>query len=93
MDSCIVTQEWSEVGPVIALLIIFLASFVFLAILAVKLLICCKIFANAGYSWAMGLLMLLPVVNIIMAFYLAFADWPVRRELRALQQKINSTNG
>ncbi|MBN1391493.1 MAG: hypothetical protein JW947_01670 [Sedimentisphaerales bacterium] len=93
MDCCVMTQEWSDVGPVIAILIVFVVAFVTLAIVAVKLLICCKIFSNAGYSWAMGLLMLIPIVNIIMAFYLAFADWPVRRELRSLQQKINSSNG
>jgi hypothetical protein len=35
--------------------------------------------------------MLIPIVNIIMAFYLAFADWPVHKELRSLKQKQNNT--
>ena len=29
----------------------------------------CRIFAKAGYSWALGLLMLVPIANIIIAFY------------------------
>jgi hypothetical protein len=55
-------------------------------------LIICKIFANAGYSWALGLLMLIPIVNIIMMFYLAFADWPVNKELRELKQRLINTS-
>ncbi|OHB59776.1 MAG: hypothetical protein A2167_08810 [Planctomycetes bacterium RBG_13_46_10] len=63
-----------------------------MVILAVKLLICCKIFANAGYSWALGLLMLIPIVNIIMIFYLAFADWPVNKELREMKQRLSDAS-
>jgi hypothetical protein len=57
-----------------------------LFIVPLKLLICCLIFHKAGYSWALGLLMLVPIANIIMIFVLAFGDWPVRRELRQLKQ-------
>jgi hypothetical protein len=35
--------------------------------------------------------MLVPIVNIIMAFVLAFADWPIQKELRllrAVQEKV-----
>jgi hypothetical protein len=35
-----------------------------------------KIFAKAGFSGWMALLMLIPLVNLIMLFYLAFAEWP-----------------
>ncbi|NIP24892.1 MAG: hypothetical protein GWN67_26090 [Phycisphaerae bacterium] len=61
--------------------------YVSLIVLAVKALIFCKIFSKAGYSWALGFLILVPIANIIMAFYLAFADWPVQRELRQLKQQ------
>jgi uncharacterized membrane protein YhaH (DUF805 family) len=92
MNSDVWTQHCQNVGPVFAILIAFLVAFIVLVILAVKLLICCKIFSNAGYSWALGLLILIPIVNIIMAFYLAFADWPVNKELRLLKQKQNITD-
>jgi hypothetical protein len=72
---------------VFAIVFAFLVAFVVLVAVAIKLLICCKIFSKAGYSWALGLLMLIPIVNIIMAFFLAFADWPVQKELRRLKQQ------
>ncbi len=90
MDSCVAFQECPEMEPVFVIALIFLLAFVSLVTVAIKLLIYCKIFSNAGYSWALGLLMLIPMVNIIMAFFLAFADWPVRRELRMLKQKQNA---
>jgi hypothetical protein len=61
--------------------------FISLIALAIKALIFCKIFSKAGYSWALGFLILVPIANIIMAFYLAFADWPVQKELRQLKQQ------
>ena len=85
--SCVWAQRGPEVGPVFAIVFAFLVAFIVLVIVALKLLICCKIFSKAGYSWALGLLMLIPIVNIIMAFFLAFADWPVQKELRRLKQQ------
>lgn len=45
----------------------------------------CKIWSKAGYGWGMGLLMLLPIVNLIMILVLGFGDWPVLREVRQLR--------
>jgi hypothetical protein len=45
-----------------------------------------KIYTKAGYPGAMGFLMLVPLVNVIMLFVLAFSEWPVLRELQALRQ-------
>lgn len=93
MNACLSAQQWPDIEPAFVIIFAFLFAFIFLVILTVKLLICCKIFSNAGYSWALGLLMLIPIVNVIMIFYLAFADWPVRKELRSLQQKLNDHAG
>lgn len=38
-----------------------------------------KICAKAGFSGALGLLMLVPVANVILLLYLAFAEWPALR--------------
>jgi ABC-type transport system involved in cytochrome bd biosynthesis fused ATPase/permease subunit len=46
----------------------------------------CRIFARAGHHAALGLLMILPVVNFFMLLILAFASWPRERELRALRR-------
>jgi len=58
-----------------------------LIVLIIKILIYCKIFSKAGYCWALGLLMLVPIANIIMPFVLAFGDWPIQNELRLLKQQ------
>jgi len=74
-------------APVFTVLLTMFVVLVSLIAIAIKVLIFCKIFGKAGYSWALGLLMLVPIANIIMAFFLAFADWPVRKELRRLKQQ------
>ena len=72
---------------------LFIAIFITLGILMglivliIKILIFCKIFSKAGYCWALGLLMLVPIANIIMPFVLAFGDWPIQKELRLLKHQ------
>jgi hypothetical protein len=45
-----------------------------------------KIFSKAGYPGALALGMALPLVNIILLYFLGFSDWPVRKELKALRR-------
>lgn len=35
-----------------------------------------KICSKAGFPASLALLMLVPIVNIILPFYIAFAEWP-----------------
>jgi hypothetical protein len=39
-----------------------------------------KICTRAGFPGPLSLLMILPLVNIIFPFYIAFSEWPVMRE-------------
>ena len=67
---------------------VFFIAFL-LVILAVNILFIiafCKICSKAGYHWAMGLLMLIPIANLIMLCILAFGQWPIQRELEALRR-------
>ena len=41
-------------------------------------LICSK----AGYPRWLGVLAIIPGINVLLAFFLAFAEWPIQRELR-----------
>jgi hypothetical protein len=53
-------------------------GFVWFIIMAVIMIIpFWKIFQKAGFNPALSLLMLIPIINIIAIFYLAFAAWPV----------------
>ena len=76
--------------PCPVMLVIFTLA-VLLAVLAAAIIltgvIWCKLFSKAGHHWALGLLMLVPVVNIIMPFVLAFGEWPIEKELKQLRHQ------
>ncbi len=46
----------------------------------------CRIFARAGFSAALGLLMLVPGVNVLLLLWLGFASWPTTSELGRLRR-------
>lgn len=39
-----------------------------------------RIFEKAGYSGWLAILMMVPVANIILLLYFAFAEWPVQKK-------------
>src|SRR5947199_9350530 len=57
-----------------------------LAVIVFSVIIWWKIFSKAGYSGALGLLMFVPIANLIVLCVLAFAEWPIYRELSELRQ-------
>lgn len=50
-----------------------------------------KIFSKAGFSRWLSLTQIIPILNLVVLFYLAFAEWPALRELNRLKQ--SSTGG
>jgi hypothetical protein len=58
----------TEIGLILTVVFIFAVVFLLIPYW--------RIFAKAGFSPALSLLMLVPVANIVMIYYLAFADWP-----------------
>jgi hypothetical protein len=69
-------------GAVVAIVI---GGVFVLAMIALGIVIYWRIAAKAGYPGAMSLLMLVPLVNIILLVLFAFGEWPIERQLRALQ--------
>jgi len=68
---------------------IILSSVIFsLVAIIFAVVIYWRIFAKAGYSGALGLLMFVPIANIIMLCILAFGEWPIYRELNYLRQQV-----
>ena len=78
--------EEETIAAIGGLVVVLVVLFVGLVYTVVKAVIFWKVFAKAGYSGALGLLMLIPIVDVIMAFVLAFGQWPIRRELEHLKQ-------
>ena len=66
--------------------IILVSSIVGLVGFIFAIIIYWQIFAKAGYSGALGLLMFVPIANIVMLCILAFGEWPIYRELNYLRQ-------
>lgn len=50
----------------------------------------CLIFAKAGYHWALGLFVLIPIANLIVLIYFAFDRWPILAELEKLKHQQKS---
>ena len=67
--------------------------FIALAMLILHVIVFCKIYSRAGYPWAMGFLMLIPIVNFIMMLILAFSEWPIQRQVKQYQQQLTSPTG
>ena len=80
-------QMEPDMAPVFSMMFFVVMVPLMLFILTIKILIYCKIFSKTGFSWALGLLMLVPIANIIMLFVLAFAEWPIERELHLFRQQ------
>ena len=67
-------------------IIILVSSLVGLVGFIFAIIIYWRIFAKAGYSGALGLLMFVPIANIVMLCVLAFGEWPIYKELNYLRQ-------
>lgn len=66
-----------DIGFPEVLLIVLIVVAVFVLLL---LLPYWRIFRKAGFNPALSLLMIVPLVNIIMLYVLAFSEWPSLRK-------------
>ncbi len=80
----------SGVGGVIFFL--FFVVFI-LAMVALTLAIWCMIVKRTGHHWALGLLMLVPVANLVLLLVLAFSTWPIQRELDDCRRRMLAVQG
>jgi hypothetical protein len=66
---------------------LLIASIIGLAVTIFFAIVYWKIFAKAGYSGALGLLMFVPIANLIVLCVLAFGEWPIHKELNYLRSQ------
>lgn len=72
----------SRLGPLELLVILFIG--VFFLVLPIRVL------QKAGLSPWFALLFLVPYLNIIAMLWIAFAKWPIEKELQALRAQVAS---
>ena len=44
--------------------------------------VACNVYAKAGFPTYFGLLVFLPVINLLVLYALAFGEWPIHKDLR-----------
>ena len=63
-------------------------EFLILAVLSMLVVVpFWKICTKAGFPGALSLTQLVPILNFLVLFYLAFAEWPVHRQLNEMRRR------
>ena len=65
----------SHPGILELLIILIICGFALIGVLLTVIALW-KICSKAGFNGALSLLMLLPIANIVLLLYIAFAEWP-----------------
>jgi hypothetical protein len=81
------TLDHLEAGQAIAIITFF--AVIALCGAALMIIPYWKIYSKTGQAGAMALLQLIPLVNIVMLYVLAFSEWPIEREMRAAKEARN----
>ena len=76
--------------PFVMVLIFLIIGLVSLVVMALAVWLHCRIFSKAGYSWAFGLLVLVPFGQLIVLLILAFGQWPIHQQMQILHDQANS---
>ena len=53
-------------------------------------LISCTVTKKAGYNWWLGLLFLVPFINIVFVVVFTFSEWPIEKDLRLYKERSDS---
>jgi len=73
----------------LSIIIILAIAFIVLFFLALTIIVWWRIMGKTGYPGVLGLLMLVPIANLVMFLVLAFSTWPIEKELKALKNVVN----
>jgi len=57
-----------------------LQTFAILGLILLVAKISCNVYEKAGFPKYFGLLIFLPVVNLVLLYVLAFSEWPIHKK-------------
>ena len=80
-------QPFTGLGPTEVIIILAIFGFVFVLALALTVLPFWMICKKAGFPGWYSLATLIPVLNILLLFFLAFADWPALQQVQRWEPK------
>ena len=83
-EGVVVTQQS---GPACTMFLVLVMMLFALLTTILMVVVYCRICSKTGHHWALGLLMFVPIANVILPLILAFTDWPIQKELRQLKQQ------
>jgi hypothetical protein len=72
----------TNIGPV-ELVMVAMSFLAVLAGFAFMIWPAWRICSKAGFSGALGILIVIPLANVFLLFFLAFAEWPSLRQKKA----------
>ena len=81
--------HFERAAPVFTGCFLVFAILFSLLVTALMVWMYCRIFSKAGYSWALGLLSAVPIANVVIVVFLAFANWPIEQRLSQLQGSLD----
>jgi hypothetical protein len=58
-----------------------LAILATMGLIALVAKVSCNVYEKAGFPKYFGLLLLLPIINLLALYALAFGDWPIHKKL------------
>lgn len=70
------------------LIVIVVIGIVIMAIGIVIVVPFWKIFTKAGFSGWWSLIVIVPIIGILALYCLAFAEWPIQRDLNKLKNNL-----
>lgn len=74
-------QAFESAGPIVALIMLAIG----LLSVILSIVVWWRIVAKTGYSGALGLLLFVPIANIVLVLVLAFSTWPIEEEVKRLR--------
>ncbi len=72
----------------IGVIAIIIYVIIMLGILILTAIVWWRITAKTGNSGCLGLLIFVPVANLVLLLILAFSAWPIERELEQLREQL-----
>ena len=88
MTDFVMTNEGIPAGATaVWFVFVLIAMLIGLAVSILSAVVYCRICSKTGYHWALGLLMFVPIANLVLPLVLAFSEWPIQKELREFKYR------